>query len=40
MAIVIIVVAAAIAGAVYDLIASALGGLPYGRLLARSGSAS
>src|SRR3954451_15322757 len=36
VAIVIIVVAAAIAGAVHDLIASALGGLPYGRVLARA----
>src|SRR4051812_1145855 len=36
VAIVIIVVAAAIAGAAHDLIASALGGLPYGRVLARA----
>jgi len=36
VAIVIIVVAAAIAGAVHDLIASALGGLGYGRILARA----
>src|ERR1700742_4565915 len=36
VAIVIIVVAAAIAGAVHDLIASALGGLGYGRVLARA----
>jgi hypothetical protein len=36
VAIVIIVVAAAIAGAVHDLIVSALGGLPYGRVLARA----
>ena len=35
VAIVIIVVAAAIAGAAHDLIAGALGGLSYGRLLAR-----
>jgi hypothetical protein len=38
VAIVIIVVAAAIARAAYDLIASALGGLSYGRLLARMAS--
>mgnify|MGYP006198115793 CR=1 FL=1 len=38
VAIVIIVVAAAIAGAAYDLISSALGGLTYGRLLARTAS--
>jgi hypothetical protein len=36
VAIVIIVVAAAIANAVHDLIASALGGLSYGRVLARA----
>lgn len=36
VAIVIIVVAAAIAGAAHDLIAGALGGLPYGRVLARA----
>src|SRR4051812_7664646 len=36
VAIVVIVVAAAIAGAVHDLIASALGGLGYGRILARA----
>src|SRR3954447_16326103 len=35
VAIVIVVVAAAIAGAVHDLIVSALGGLPYGKILAR-----
>ncbi|GIM90227.1 mechanosensitive ion channel family protein [Paractinoplanes toevensis] len=35
VAIVIVVVAAAIAGAVHDLIVSALGGLAYGRLVAR-----
>ncbi|GIF17587.1 hypothetical protein BJ973_009448 [Actinoplanes tereljensis] len=35
VAIVIVVVAAAIAGAVHDLIVSALGGLAYGRLIAR-----
>ncbi|GIE92755.1 mechanosensitive ion channel family protein [Paractinoplanes rishiriensis] len=38
VAIVVIVVAAAIAGAVHDLISSALGGLPYGRVLARAAS--
>jgi len=38
VAIVIIVVAAAIGGAAHDLIANALGGLPYGKLLARSAS--
>src|SRR4051794_24448836 len=38
VAIVIVVVAAAIAGAAHDLIASALGGLPYGRILARAAS--
>jgi hypothetical protein len=38
VAIVVIVVAAAIAGAVHDLIVSALGGLPYGRILARAAS--
>src|SRR5918911_1367807 len=38
VAIVIIVVAAAIARAAYDLIASALGGLSYGRLLGRIAS--
>jgi hypothetical protein len=38
VAIVVIVVAAAIAGAVHDLIVSALGGLPYGRVLARAAS--
>ncbi|MDT5032609.1 MAG: hypothetical protein QOC94_2780 [Actinoplanes sp.] len=38
VAIVIIVVAAAIAGAAHDLIANALGGLAYGRLLARAAS--
>ena len=38
VAIVVIVVAAAIASAVYDLIASALGGLAYGRVLARAAS--
>ena len=38
VAIVIIVVAAAIAGAAHDLIASTLGGLTYGRLLARTAS--
>ena len=36
VAIVIVVVASAIAGAVHDLIGSALGGLPYGRILARA----
>src|SRR3954470_18731117 len=36
VAIVIVVVAAAIAGAAHDLIAGALGGLPYGRILARA----
>src|SRR4051812_25612030 len=36
VAVVIVVVAAAIAGAAHDLIASALGGLPYGRVLARA----
>jgi hypothetical protein len=36
LAIVIIVVAAAVAGAVHDLIANALGGLSYGRVLARA----
>ncbi|WP_433295184.1 mechanosensitive ion channel family protein [Actinoplanes sp. CA-030573] len=39
VAIVIVVVASAIAGAVHDLIASALGGLPYGRMLARVAAA-
>ena len=38
VAIIIIVVAAAIAGAAHDLIANALGGLAYGKLLARSAS--
>ncbi|BFU43697.1 mechanosensitive ion channel family protein [Krasilnikovia sp. MM14-A1004] len=38
VAIVIVVVASAIAGAAHDLIASALGGLSYGRLLARIAS--
>jgi hypothetical protein len=38
VAIVIIVVATAIAGAAHDLIAGALGGLTYGRLLARAAS--
>jgi hypothetical protein len=38
VAIVVIVVAAAIAGAVHDLISSALGGLSYGRVLARAAS--
>ena len=38
VAIIIIVVAAAIAGAAHDLIAGALGGLTYGRLLARAAS--
>jgi Conserved TM helix len=38
VAIVVIVVAAAIAGAVHDLITSALGGLSYGRVLARAAS--
>lgn len=38
VAIVIIVVVSAIAGAVHDLIASVLGGLAYGRLLARAAS--
>ena len=38
VAVVIVVVAAAIANATHDLIAGALGGLPYGRLLARVAS--
>jgi hypothetical protein len=38
VAIIIIVVAAAIAGATHDLITNALGGLAYGRLLARAAS--
>ena len=36
VAIVIVVVAAAIAGAAHDLIVTALGGLPYGKVLARA----
>jgi hypothetical protein len=36
VAVVIVVVAAAIAGAAHDLIVSALGGLPYGKVLARA----